>query len=690
MPSLEQAYWIRQPVLLEACELLQRGVSDSFGDQSGCRCDFRIIELSKLFELAQATIKSGSDAWSDSAELISGTITIPKLEQLEYAWEIIEKLFTIQNRQDSTAIVVVPPWAKPAAWQESLTLPSHLTIRFQVDATSPQVEEPEIISLFQPLTLSLSGGGVRAAIYQLGILVFLSKQNRLKDVQEIVSVSGGSILAAHFLKHWPAAIGRESDFRKVAAELLQICRSDIRNRIFVPWLWSRLLPWSYFFRNQGRSGRLLGEYQRIFGATTLGELNQGCPKLAFVATDSVQHHRVAFTSSQILRWNFDDEEDSVPAPILSKGVELSLAVAASSCFPPVFPRLHLDHQDLGITYREFKQQLYLNDGGVVTNLGIEVLIALRSLGWTKGKLILIADAERILPVKPGDSPLVDADATFAALGKSARESARREFGTSAIPIPFTDRVERGDSLPFRVETAMFNYRTDLDAPTWQEIHGLMVHGAMVASQSTQDRFEPVDVDALKKTISTIIAEAGGPPQSPLPNEADFLHSGRRSYVLLWMHGILATILVVSIAMLAYCTMQWIRNAPSHEQKQPALNSSAANSVRQRQQQAGKNEAKNTKETHSRKVEQVAESNPKVSPASAEIIGQWNSYSESSDLVRREPPKDELVVASASKSFAKGIAEAKLAKGGPSGAFVWAYLHGVHLIVTGAPHIASRF
>src|SRR5690606_10520140 len=106
--------------------------------------------------------------------------------------------------------------------------------------------------------------------------------------------------------------------------------------------------------------------------------------------------------------------------------ELSLAVAASSCFPPVFPRLHLDYQDLGITYREFKQELDLNDGGVVTNLGIEVLIALRTLDWTKGKLILIADAERSLPVKPGDSPFTDVDATFAALGKTAREAAKRE------------------------------------------------------------------------------------------------------------------------------------------------------------------------------------------------------------------------------------------------------------------------
>ena len=114
------------------------------------------------------------------------------------------------------------------------------------------------------------------------------------------------------------------------------------------------------------------EYQRVFGATTLGDLSDSCPNLAFVATDGIQHQRVAFTASQILRWSFEGDEDSPPALILSKGVELSLAVAASSCFPPVFPRLHLTYEDLGITYREFKESLYLNDGGVVTNLGVEV------------------------------------------------------------------------------------------------------------------------------------------------------------------------------------------------------------------------------------------------------------------------------------------------------------------------------
>jgi predicted acylesterase/phospholipase RssA len=565
MPNLEDAYWKLQPVLLEACGVLQREVSDSLGGHTDCTCDFRVIEVRDFVAWAESKAETPFDVWRDSVGLIIGTVTTPTGQQLEEAKRIATKLFTIHEDKESAAICVIPPWAKPAAWNESLALPTHLTVRFVVNPASSENEEAETISLFQPLTLTLSGGGVRAALYQLGILVFLAQQNRLKDVREIVSVSGGSILAAHFLKHWPEAVSQLSDFRSVAAKLLKICRSDIRNRIFIRWIWSRLLPWSWFLRNRGPTGRLRAEYKRIFGATTLGDLSDSCPNLAFVATDSIQHQRVAFTASQILRWSFQGDDHSPPAPILSKGVELSLAVATSSCFPPVFSLLHLTHEDFDITYGEFKEILYLNDGGVVTNLGVEVLIALRKLGWTKGKLILIADAERGLAVKPGNTPMANINATLAALSKAAREAAKLEFGANALPIPFTDRVQKKDGLSIAAETALFNYRTDLDCPTWQEIHGLMIHGAMVARQSTHQHFKPVSADALKQTIATIITEAGGPANLLMPTKAEFRRSGDRQYGQIWFHSIMAILLILGLtAGLSYGVARLVASLSSRE------------------------------------------------------------------------------------------------------------------------------
>ena len=50
-------------------------------------------------------------------------------------------------------------------------------------------------------------------------------------------------------------------------------------------------------------------------------------------------------------------------------------MAASSCFPPVFPRMYLTNEELGLTYSEFKETFSLNDGGVAGNRGIKVLFS---------------------------------------------------------------------------------------------------------------------------------------------------------------------------------------------------------------------------------------------------------------------------------------------------------------------------
>jgi predicted acylesterase/phospholipase RssA len=52
---------------------------------------------------------------------------------------------------------------------------------------------------FPRLGLALSGGGFRATLFHLGVLRRLAELDLLRDVSVISSVSGGSILAAHYL-----------------------------------------------------------------------------------------------------------------------------------------------------------------------------------------------------------------------------------------------------------------------------------------------------------------------------------------------------------------------------------------------------------------------------------------------------------------------------------------------------------
>ncbi len=64
-------------------------------------------------------------------------------------------------------------------------------------------------------------------------------------------------------------------------------------------------------------------------------------------------------------------------------------------------------------------------------------------------------------------------------------------------------------------------------------------------------------------------------------------------------------------------------------------------------------------------------------AQSEAKGDWKSANDSGDSAQISPPNPSAVVAAGTRDFAEGNAEAKLAKGGPSGVFLWAHLHGIH-------------
>ena len=42
------------------------------------------------------------------------------------------------------------------------------------------------------IALALSGGGIRAMVFHLGVLKYLSEQNKLEEISHISTVSGGS------------------------------------------------------------------------------------------------------------------------------------------------------------------------------------------------------------------------------------------------------------------------------------------------------------------------------------------------------------------------------------------------------------------------------------------------------------------------------------------------------------------
>jgi NTE family protein len=72
-------------------------------------------------------------------------------------------------------------------------------------------------------------------------------------------------------------------------------------------------------------------------------------------------------------------------------IDLAVAVAASSAFPPVLSAVDLDPEDFtpgsgtDLQAEEFRTQVVLTDGGVYDNLGLET-------AWKRYKTILVSDA----------------------------------------------------------------------------------------------------------------------------------------------------------------------------------------------------------------------------------------------------------------------------------------------------------
>jgi NTE family protein len=188
------------------------------------------------------------------------------------------------------------------------------------------------------LMLAFSGGGIRAAALDYGVLEELartgvgppSEQHRLLDEVDLVSaVSGGSFTAACYAL-WGDRIF--SDFEPQF--LKKPVQNALRLRILAPWNVVRLLSPTF-----DRSDLAAEYYDRLlFKGATFGDLaaRPGAPFLIINATDLTSGARFEFTQDQ-----FDFlKSDLSQFPI-------ARAVAASSAFPVLLSPIVLDNYSAG-------------------------------------------------------------------------------------------------------------------------------------------------------------------------------------------------------------------------------------------------------------------------------------------------------------------------------------------------------
>jgi NTE family protein len=221
--------------------------------------------------------------------------------------------------------------------------------------------------------LSLSGGGFRATLFHLGAIRRLNELGILPKLTSVSSVSGGSILNGFLASRLSTPLTNGvADFQEsVSNPVRQFCALDIRR-----WLALEVL-----IPAEHNSEGLAIQYDQHLTNRKLLKDIPAAPIHIFCSTDLGNGANWMFKKRQCGDWRVGFRD--TPADW-----SVATAVAASSCFPPIFKPLHLD---LG-------GQVVLNDGGVYDNLGLEPL-------WKDHEIVLSSDGGALFHAR-GDSGFI--------------------------------------------------------------------------------------------------------------------------------------------------------------------------------------------------------------------------------------------------------------------------------------------
>ena len=249
------------------------------------------------------------------------------------------------------------------------------------------------------MALCLSGGGYRAALFHLGALRRLNELGLLSQVDTVSAVSGGSILAAHLarqlVEHRNACFDDYEQF--VAVPFRKFVKNDIRT---VPAL-TRLLPWEWAHSGAGAEALEAKYRELLVDDLVLGHLPYK-PAFVFCSTDLAFGVNWVFSRSRV-----GDYQAGYLSAAQSGEVPLARAVAASSCFPPVFRPLPagMAPSDLaggdappGDDRDNCIRALALTDGGVYDNMGLEPV-------WKNHQTVVVCDGGKPFTfAKESDTP----------------------------------------------------------------------------------------------------------------------------------------------------------------------------------------------------------------------------------------------------------------------------------------------
>jgi NTE family protein len=351
--------------------------------------------------------------------------------------------------------------------------------------------------------LCLSGGGSRAALFHLGVLRRLNELGVLSRVRTISCVSGGSILGAHVARaipSWPAPGAVVPDFAAtVVRPFEQVVRLNLRTaplvrRFFLPWN----LP-----RDQTQIQALRRLFERHVTDRNLTDLPAIGPQFIFCASDNAFAVNWIFSRDRV----GDYQAGYAATP---SDWKVATAVAASSCFPPLFDPLRLDVTDLHLTDGRYPvgaardaliRGLRLSDGGLYDNLALEPV-------WKDHEVIIASDGGATFDPS-ADAGLLWRIKRYASVMGRQSSAVRKRWLIAGYLTGVFRGVYMGIGTPASryatdavgypaelVDDTISEVRTDLDAFSDAEIGVLQNHGYLIAEAGIRRHLSDRDVPLL--------------------------------------------------------------------------------------------------------------------------------------------------------------------------------------------------
>lgn len=241
-----------------------------------------------------------------------------------------------------------------------------------------------------PVAVTMSGGGFRAAVAAVGAVRLLASAGLLPSLRYLSSVSGGSVANGLVAVNWPQL--RERDYAPRAFDDLVVRPLERR-------LTGRSLTWSLvrgMWRTIGpatRTDLLARRFDEwFFDGRQLTDLD---PEVRWIVNAANQTSGVRFTFERDVVGDYTIGL----IPTRDTGIALSLAVAASAAVPGVFAPVVIR----GLDFRCATGDPALLDGGTYDNTGLEALAGDRH----RGAFLVALDAGGLMrPGGYGRVPLV--------------------------------------------------------------------------------------------------------------------------------------------------------------------------------------------------------------------------------------------------------------------------------------------